>query len=93
MSGQARDAELSAGESPVDWLRIKARKHAARILQTVKLRAFNPRATEWQRMFALAPMGAGPASRPAGAHPGVLRLAPGRYRASADRVAAVCAGA
>ncbi|MFI9329295.1 Helicase associated domain protein [Kitasatospora sp. NPDC052868] len=48
------DAEHPAGESPVDWLRINARKHAARILQTVKLRAFNPRASEWQRMFALA---------------------------------------
>lgn len=38
----------------MDWLRINARRHAAQILQTVKLRAFNPRATEWQRMFALA---------------------------------------
>ena len=38
----------------MDWLRINARKHAAQILRTVKLRAFNPRATEWQRMFALA---------------------------------------
>ncbi|MFI9162825.1 DEAD/DEAH box helicase [Kitasatospora aureofaciens] len=54
-------AEAGAGEqpsavveSPVDWLRIDARRHAARILQTVKLRAFNPRATEWQRMHALA---------------------------------------
>ncbi|MFC8452130.1 Helicase associated domain protein [Kitasatospora sp. NPDC057223] len=47
-------AEQPAGESPVDWLRINARKHAAQILQTVKLRAFNPRATEWQRMHALA---------------------------------------
>ncbi|MEU9044599.1 MULTISPECIES: helicase associated domain-containing protein [unclassified Kitasatospora] len=41
-------------ESPVDWLRIDARRHAARILQTVKLRAFNPRAVEWQRMHGLA---------------------------------------
>ncbi|MFD0261087.1 Helicase associated domain protein [Kitasatospora indigofera] len=48
------DAEQPAQESPVDWLRINARKHAAQILQTVKLRSFNPRATEWQRMFALA---------------------------------------
>ncbi|MEV7603528.1 helicase associated domain-containing protein [Kitasatospora sp. NPDC089797] len=40
--------------SPVDWLRIDARRHAARILQTVKLRAFNPRAVEWQRMHAVA---------------------------------------
>ncbi|SDT83494.1 Helicase conserved C-terminal domain-containing protein [Streptomyces sp. TLI_053] len=46
--------EEGAEESPVDWLRINARKHAAQILRTVKLRAFNPRATEWQRMFALA---------------------------------------
>ncbi|MFJ9953587.1 Helicase associated domain protein [Kitasatospora sp. NPDC091207] len=53
-SGEAGDAEQPAQESPVEWLRINARKHAARILQTVKLRAFNPRATEWQRMFALA---------------------------------------
>ncbi|MEU4303680.1 DEAD/DEAH box helicase [Kitasatospora aureofaciens] len=41
-------------ESPIDWLRIDARRHAARILQTVKLRAFNPRASEWQRMHAVA---------------------------------------
>ncbi|MFB7616852.1 Helicase associated domain protein [Kitasatospora sp. NPDC056181] len=41
-------------ESPVEWLRINARQHAARILQTVKLRAFNPRAVEWQRMHAVA---------------------------------------
>ncbi|MEV7603709.1 Helicase associated domain protein [Kitasatospora sp. NPDC089797] len=40
--------------SPVDWLRIDARRHAARILQTVRLRVFNPRATEWQRMHAVA---------------------------------------
>ncbi|MFJ1796855.1 DEAD/DEAH box helicase [Kitasatospora griseola] len=48
------DAQPAAQESPVDWIRINARKHAARILQTVKLRAFNPRATEWQRMYQLA---------------------------------------
>ncbi|MFE4600461.1 Helicase associated domain protein [Kitasatospora indigofera] len=54
-TGEAGDAGQPAPEeSPVDWLRINARKHAAQILQTVKLRAFNPRATEWQRMFALA---------------------------------------
>ncbi|MFD0279292.1 Helicase associated domain protein [Kitasatospora sp. NPDC127111] len=41
-------------ESPIEWLRINARHHAARILQTVKLRAFNPRAVEWQRMHAVA---------------------------------------
>ncbi|WP_441248240.1 helicase-related protein [Kitasatospora sp. McL0602] len=34
-------------ESPIEWLRINAKHHAARILQTVKLRAFNPRAVEW----------------------------------------------
>ncbi|MFJ3219500.1 Helicase associated domain protein [Kitasatospora sp. NPDC086801] len=39
---------------PVEWLRINARQHAAQILQTVKLRAFNPRAVEWQRMHAVA---------------------------------------
>ncbi|MGW2869928.1 hypothetical protein [Kitasatospora sp. NPDC001225] len=41
-------------ESPIEWLRVDARQHAARILQTVKLRAFNPRAVEWQRMHAVA---------------------------------------
>ncbi|MFJ6384729.1 Helicase associated domain protein [Kitasatospora sp. NPDC092039] len=41
-------------ESPIDWLKINAKQHAARILQTVKLRAFNPRAVEWQRMHAVA---------------------------------------
>ncbi|MER6301602.1 Helicase associated domain protein [Kitasatospora sp. NPDC001539] len=41
-------------ESPVEWLRIDARRHVGAILQTVKLRAFNPRATEWQRMHAVA---------------------------------------
>ncbi|WP_073818250.1 DEAD/DEAH box helicase [Kitasatospora sp. CB01950] len=41
-------------ESPIEWLRINARHHAAKILQTVKLRAFNPRAVEWQRMHAVA---------------------------------------
>ncbi len=38
----------------MDWLRIDAKRHAARILQTVKLRAFNSRAVEWQRMHAVA---------------------------------------
>ncbi|MEU9048011.1 MULTISPECIES: Helicase associated domain protein [unclassified Kitasatospora] len=41
-------------ESPIEWLRINAKQHVARILQTVKLRAFNPRAVEWQRMHAVA---------------------------------------
>ncbi|MBD0692582.1 hypothetical protein BG452_10925 [Streptomyces sp. CBMA123] len=41
-------------ESPIEWLRINAKQHAARILQTVKLRAFNLRAVEWQRMHAVA---------------------------------------
>ncbi|WP_224285625.1 helicase associated domain-containing protein, partial [Streptomyces sp. LS1784] len=41
-------------ESLVEWLRINAKQHAARILQPVKLRAFNPRAVEWQRMHAVA---------------------------------------
>ncbi|MFE4356751.1 Helicase associated domain protein [Kitasatospora sp. NPDC056800] len=40
--------------APVEWLKVDARRHAARILQTVKLRAFNPRAVEWQRMHAVA---------------------------------------
>ena len=48
------DAGQPAQESPAEWLRIDARKHAAQILRTVKLRAFNPRATEWQRMHELA---------------------------------------
>ncbi|MFB8206019.1 DEAD/DEAH box helicase [Kitasatospora purpeofusca] len=58
---EAETAEAGEGEqqpapveSPVEWLRINARQHAARILQTVKLRAFNPRAVEWQRMHAVA---------------------------------------
>ncbi|MFB7668591.1 helicase associated domain-containing protein [Kitasatospora sp. NPDC056138] len=41
-------------ESPIEWLRINAKQHAAQILQTVKLRVFNPRAVEWQRMHAVA---------------------------------------
>ncbi|WP_457033722.1 DEAD/DEAH box helicase family protein, partial [Kitasatospora sp. P5_F3] len=54
-TGEAGDAEQQGPEEPpVDWLRINARKHAAQILQTVKLRAFNPRASEWQRMHQLA---------------------------------------
>ncbi|MFJ9953611.1 Helicase associated domain protein [Kitasatospora sp. NPDC091207] len=61
-AGAGEDVESGAGdaerpaptESPVEWLRINARKHAVQILQTVKLRAFNPRATEWQRMYGLA---------------------------------------
>ncbi|MCC9312311.1 Helicase associated domain protein [Kitasatospora sp. RB6PN24] len=44
----------AAVESPIEWLKINARHHAAQILQTVKLRAFNPRAVEWQRMHAVA---------------------------------------
>ncbi|MEE1783094.1 Helicase associated domain protein [Streptomyces sp. SP17BM10] len=46
--------QSSAAESPIEWLRINAKQHAAKILQTVKLRAFNPRAVEWQRMHAVA---------------------------------------
>ncbi len=41
-------------QPPVEWPQINARKHAAQILRTVKLRAFDPRATEGQRMYALA---------------------------------------
>ncbi|MFF2956759.1 Helicase associated domain protein [Kitasatospora sp. NPDC057965] len=53
---EAGEAEQQSApvESSVEWLRINARHHAARILQTVKLRAFNPRAVEWQRMHAVA---------------------------------------
>ncbi|MFF2147440.1 helicase associated domain-containing protein [Kitasatospora sp. NPDC058190] len=36
-------------ESPIEWLKINARHHAAQILQTVRLRA-----VEWQRMHAVA---------------------------------------
>ncbi|MEV7215330.1 helicase associated domain-containing protein [Kitasatospora cineracea] len=55
-AGEAEaDAQpTTAEEVPVDWIRINARRPAARILQTVKLRAFNPLASEWQRMFGLA---------------------------------------
>ncbi|MEU4584429.1 helicase associated domain-containing protein [Kitasatospora aureofaciens] len=53
-TGTAGEQPPAPVESPIDWLRIDARRHAARILQTVKLRAFNPRATEWQRMHAVA---------------------------------------
>ncbi|MFE2412367.1 Helicase associated domain protein [Kitasatospora sp. NPDC059408] len=59
--GEGEAAEAGEGEqpaapaeSPIEWLRINAKQHAARILQTVKLRAFNPRAVEWQRMHAVA---------------------------------------
>ncbi|MFF8772447.1 Helicase associated domain protein [Kitasatospora sp. NPDC015120] len=48
------EQQPAPAESPVEWLKIDARRHAARILQTVKLRAFNPRAAEWQRMHAVA---------------------------------------
>ncbi|MEU6971480.1 helicase-related protein [Kitasatospora aureofaciens] len=59
-AAEGEAAEAGAGEqpaaeqTPVDWLRIDARRHAARILQTVKLRVFNPRASEWRRMHAVA---------------------------------------
>ncbi|MFE5586364.1 Helicase associated domain protein [Kitasatospora sp. NPDC056531] len=57
--GEAAEAgegeqQPAAVESPIEWLKINARHHAAQILQTVKLRAFNPRAVEWQRMHAVA---------------------------------------
>ncbi|MFJ9692628.1 helicase associated domain-containing protein [Kitasatospora sp. NPDC101183] len=54
--GEAAEAGQppAAPESPIEWLRINAKQHAAKILQTVKLRAFNPRAIEWQRMHAVA---------------------------------------
>ncbi|MEV0536003.1 helicase-related protein [Kitasatospora sp. NPDC050463] len=57
----AKPAEAAEGEqqpapveSPIEWLRINAKQHAARILLTDKLRAFNPRAVEWQRVHAVA---------------------------------------
>lgn len=58
------DAENGAGvevevaettvESPIEWLRIKARAHAAEILRSLKLRMFSPRTQEWERMWARA---------------------------------------
>ncbi|WBP91261.1 helicase associated domain-containing protein [Kitasatospora cathayae] len=48
------EQQPAAVESPIEWLRINAKHHAAQILQTVKLRAFNPRAVERQRMHAVA---------------------------------------
>ncbi|GAA4980391.1 hypothetical protein GCM10025734_00070 [Kitasatospora paranensis] len=53
-AGPAEGEQPAAGESPVEWLKINARHHAGAILQAVKLRAFNPRAVEWQRMHGLA---------------------------------------
>ena len=53
-AGPTEGEQPTTPESPVDWLKINARHHAAAILQAVKLRAFNPRATEWQRMHGLA---------------------------------------
>ncbi|MFF4384589.1 Helicase associated domain protein [Kitasatospora sp. NPDC001547] len=53
-AGGEGEQQAAPMESPVEWLRINARQHAAKILQTVKLRAFNPRAVEWQRMHAVA---------------------------------------
>ncbi|MDH6710104.1 putative helicase [Kitasatospora sp. MAA19] len=50
----ASEQQAAPVESPIEWLRINAKQHAAQILQTVKLRAFNPRAVEWQRMHAVA---------------------------------------
>ncbi|MFD8599159.1 Helicase associated domain protein [Kitasatospora sp. NPDC059646] len=56
-AGEAGEGEQPVPvESPIEWLQIDARRHAAKILQTVKLRAFNPRAVEWQRMHAVAAM-------------------------------------
>ncbi|MFI9159016.1 DEAD/DEAH box helicase [Kitasatospora aureofaciens] len=52
--GEAGRQQPAPVESPIEWLKIDARRHAAQILQTVKLRAFNPRAVEWQRMHAVA---------------------------------------
>ncbi|WP_195911311.1 DEAD/DEAH box helicase [Streptomyces kaniharaensis] len=56
--GEASEAgegeQPAAPESPIAWLRINAKHHANAILQAVKLRAFNPRAVEWQRMHAVA---------------------------------------
>ncbi|MEU4588127.1 helicase associated domain-containing protein [Kitasatospora aureofaciens] len=55
-AAEAGDGEqpLAPVESPIERLRINARHHANAILQAVKLRAFNPRAVEWQRMHAVA---------------------------------------
>jgi len=40
--------------SPVEWLRIDANANSAAILRALKLRAFSPRAVEWERMHKLA---------------------------------------
>jgi superfamily II DNA or RNA helicase len=53
-AGDEGEQQPAVPESPIGWLRINARQHANAILQTVKLRAFNPRAVEWQRMHAQA---------------------------------------
>ncbi|MGW4384436.1 helicase associated domain-containing protein [Kitasatospora sp. NPDC004531] len=53
-AGEGEQRPAGPVESPVEWLKIDAKQHAAKILQTVKLRAFNPRAVEWQRMHAVA---------------------------------------
>ncbi|MFD9123579.1 Helicase associated domain protein [Kitasatospora sp. NPDC059571] len=52
-AGEGEPQSAAVG-SPIEWLKVNARHHADAILQTVKLRAFNPRAAEWQRMHALA---------------------------------------
>ncbi|MEV8099869.1 transposase [Kitasatospora sp. NPDC085879] len=46
--------EKPVAEPPIEWPHINARRRTAQILQTVKLRAFNPRATDWRRMHDLA---------------------------------------
>ncbi|MGW4380941.1 Helicase associated domain protein [Kitasatospora sp. NPDC004531] len=53
-AGAAEQQPAGPVESPIEWLRINAKQHAAKILQTVKLRAFHPRSVEWQRMHAVA---------------------------------------
>ncbi|MFB7375807.1 Helicase associated domain protein [Kitasatospora purpeofusca] len=41
-------------ESPVSWLQIDAGDHEDEILRALKLRAFSPRAQEWERLYRIA---------------------------------------
>ncbi|WP_416875879.1 helicase associated domain-containing protein [Kitasatospora sp. SC0581] len=52
-SAEGGAAGAGEGEQPAALVESPM-QHASRILQTVKLRASNPRAVEWQRMHAVA---------------------------------------
>ncbi|MFG2844240.1 Helicase associated domain protein [Kitasatospora sp. NPDC048296] len=55
-SGEEDEALLDEEpqESPIEWLRIDATAHQQEILQALKLRAFSPRAQEWERQYKAA---------------------------------------